>query len=113
MSGTTISNDRKREGVAMSRCARFCIQLPTVALVAFIGLAAAANEQIAWRHNPNLKANNLLHRAACTGSENAACKQSLKVCYQECMKVPDLEQQSACQRRCVVEGLACFKACGG
>ena len=97
----------------MSRCARFCIQLPTVALVAFIGLAAAANEQIAGRYDPSLKTNNLLRRIACTGSENAACKQSLKVCYQECTKVPDLEGQSACFRRCVVESLACFKACGG
>jgi glucose dehydrogenase len=96
----------------MSRRPQYSIQLLTMALVAFIGLAAAANEQIAWRYDPNLKANNLLRRVACTDSENAACKQSVKTCYEDCTKVPDLGSRSACFRRCAIESLACFKACG-
>ena len=96
----------------MSRCAQYCIQLLTVALVAFIGLAAAANEQIAWRYDPSLKANNLLRRVACTDSENAACKQRVKICYQDCTKVPDLGSRSDCFQRCAIQSLACFKACG-
>ena len=96
----------------MSRCARFCIQWLTVTLVAFIGLAAAANEQIAWRYDQNLKTNNLLRPAACTDSEKAACKQNVKTCYEDCTKVPDLGGRSACFQRCAFKSLSCFKACG-
>jgi hypothetical protein len=96
----------------MSRCARIGIQLLTVALVAFIGIAASANEHIAWRYDPNLNANSVPRRVACTDSERAACKQSVRTCYEDCTKVPDLGGRSACFQRCAFESLACFKACG-
>jgi hypothetical protein len=97
----------------MSRYARVCIQLLAIVLVVLSGVAVSANERIAWRYDPNVKANNLLRRAACTDSENAGCKQSIKICYGECAKVPDLGPRSDCFRRCTFEALACYKACGG
>jgi hypothetical protein len=99
-------------GITMSRCARVCIQLLAVVLVACFGIAVSANEQIAWRYDPNLKTNSLLRRAACTESEKATCKQNVRTCYEDCTKVPDLGGRSACFQRCAFESLACFKACG-
>jgi hypothetical protein len=89
-------------GITMSRCARICARSLAVVLISFFGIAAFANEQT----------NGLVRRVACTESEKAACKQSVKACYQDCTKVPDLGSRSACFQRCAFESLACFKACG-
>jgi hypothetical protein len=95
----------------MPRCARVCIQSLTVVLVALVGITASANEQIASRYNPTLKAESLLRRAVCNDSQNAACKESIKACFQDCNKVPDVDLRSVCLRRCAHEGLDCYKAC--
>ena len=95
----------------MSLFARVCAQSLAVVLVAISGVAAAANEQVAWRYDRNLNTESLVLRLACTESETAACKQSVKQCYESCTKIPDLGSRSACFQRCAYESLACFKKC--
>jgi hypothetical protein len=95
----------------MSHYARVYIQSLTVVLVAFFGVAASAYEQISWRYDQNLRTESLLRRIACTESQVAACKLSVRECFERCAKSPDLGSKSDCMLRCSYDSIACFKAC--
>ena len=95
----------------MSCYARCCIQSLTVTLVVFSCIAASANEQIASRYDPTLKTERLIHRAACTDSEVASCKMTLKDCYQRCAKDPDINQRAFCLKVCANSSIRCYQAC--
>lgn len=95
----------------MSRHARVCIPSLTIVLVVFFGIAASANEQIAWRYNQNLKTDSLLRRIACTESQTAACKQSITECYEQCAKNPDIGARAFCMNLCSNEATRCYQAC--
>jgi hypothetical protein len=95
----------------MSHYAQTCIQLLTVGLLVLFGMAAVANEQIAWRYDQNSKTERLLQRVACTDNQIAVCKQTTKECYQDCSKIRDVYRRADCLKLCSYESIRCHQAC--